>query len=100
MEMERHEVPTVFIRGHADPSDVAYVEAALCVALRSAPPLQYTVLIIDATTPHAVVEVEAGSLGGALEARGEADTVRRACDACIGAFVDQLSDAPATALPA
>jgi hypothetical protein len=100
MGMERHEVPTVFVRGHADPRDVQYVERQLCNALREARPVSYTVLYIDATPTRAVVEIEAGSVDGTVAERAEADTVRQAGDSCIGAMCAHLAVPTATALPA
>ena len=77
MGMERHEVPTVFVHGHAAPSDVGYVEDRLCAALHDTV-VRYSVLWID-TVGGAAVERATARIGEtfeALEARGVAERVQ------------------------
>jgi hypothetical protein len=87
----RHEVPTVFVHGHAVPSDVRYVEEQLVVALVTSSTVQYSVLWIDTIAAVDVtVEIEAGLTTGTVGSRVEGPTVRRAGDACIAAFLQRM----------
>jgi hypothetical protein len=86
--MQHHEVPTVFVFGHAMPTDVQYVEEQLCAALLGAPAVHYSVLRIDAAVPGAsIVEIEAEVDGGSVGARRTGTDVRNAGDASIADFV-------------
>ena len=89
MGMERHEVPTVFVHGHAAPSDVGYVEDRLCAALHDTV-VRYLVLRID-TVGGAAVEIEAGIATGPIGARASGPSVRAAGDTCVGLLLQRLS---------
>jgi hypothetical protein len=89
--MQRHEVPTVFVHGHAAPADVREVEEHLWVALLRAPALQYSVLWIETSTVEIRVEVEAGLRSGVINARGDGATVGAAGDNCIRRLMEQFS---------
>ncbi len=89
--MQRHEVPTVFVHGAAAPADVQYVDDQLCTALLAAPAVHYSVLRIDAAVPGAsIVEIEAESDLGRIDARCTGVDVRSAGDASIADFVERI----------
>jgi hypothetical protein len=81
--MERHEVPTVFVHGYADPTDVRYVEERLSAALLDAPAVRYSVLWIESGPPTVAVEIEAGASSGTISARMVGVSVRDVGDASI-----------------
>ncbi|MCU1430376.1 MAG: hypothetical protein JWL83_4376 [Actinomycetia bacterium] len=92
MGMERHEVPTVFVRGAAVPGEVAYAERELRLALLSARAVSFVVLSIDTEgVDPAVVAVEVGIDGEDIEARAAGATVRIAADLCIEDLIAHLA---------
>ncbi|MDQ1521623.1 MAG: hypothetical protein QOI55_2696 [Actinomycetota bacterium] len=87
----RHEIPTVFVHGHAAPNDVQYVEQQLIVALLNSSAVQYSVLWIDTVVSTDVaVEIEAGLVTGTVGSRVTGTSVRAAGDACIAAFLHRM----------
>jgi hypothetical protein len=95
-DMQRHEVPTVFVHGWADPLDVQYVEDRLCAALLRSPAVRYSVLWIEATTAPLMVEIEAGVGDDIVNERRSGTTVRNAGETCIAAFVRRIAPVVAT----
>jgi hypothetical protein len=86
MSMAHHEVPTVFVRGFADPHDVRYVEEQLTATLAHASAVRYSVLWIETVAIPIVVEIEVGAGDVAIGARADGPTVRAAGDACLVQF--------------
>jgi len=87
----RHEVPTVFVQGHAPPLDVEYVDAQFCDALLRTTSVRYSILWIDVIEPEPVmVGIEAGFAAGPVETHASGSDVRAAGDACIAAFLERV----------
>jgi hypothetical protein len=91
MGMERHEVPTVFVRGGAAPDAVRDVEASLVAALARTRRVTYSVLWIEADTPGEIaVEIEVGTTAGPVGARAEGSALRATGAACIAMLGERL----------
>lgn len=93
MGMERHEVPTVFVRGVAAPSDVGYADQRLQAVLLECPcAVRYAVLWIATDGVDGIeVEIEIGSADAPISARAVGTKLCDTADACLELLVDQLT---------
>jgi hypothetical protein len=95
MARTRREVPTVFVRGPADPGSVRAVEDALAEALTAIGAdvdLSYCVLWIETDAPRdVVVEIELGVPGGTVGARAVGATMHDAAMASIARVTADLT---------
>jgi hypothetical protein len=92
--LQRHEVPTVFVRGTVVPDDVQHVEDMLSAALFAAPDVHYSVLTIEASPDLVRVGVEAGVGADVVDEIGTGTTVRAAGEACMAAVRRRVEPVP------
>jgi hypothetical protein len=93
MRLEGHEIPTVFVRGHASPEAVRDAEARLqwlCAPLHS---VRFSVLWVEATPTACTVGVELGVGDQTIAVDGSGATVSVATGACMEHLRSALSDA-------
>jgi hypothetical protein len=92
MGMERHEVPTIFVRGFASPLEVAYADRALQVALLRARTVRYVILWVDVEgASPALVEIEVETDDSLVNASATGATVRAAADRSIAKLIADLA---------
>jgi hypothetical protein len=91
MGLAGHEVPTVFVQGHAPPAAVRDAETRLqrlCQPLRA---VRYSVLWVRAAPDRYTVGVELDVEEGAIEVDVTAATMQAATDACMERLAAGLS---------
>jgi hypothetical protein len=96
MSLAGHEVPTVFVQGHAPPAAVRDAEARLqwlCAPLHS---VRYSVLWIQADRDRYTVGVELGIGDRTIEVDATATTIQDATNACMDRVATAVSAPAAT----
>ena len=83
MEIRGHEVPTVFVRGHAPPAVVRAAEEHLRSLCEPFHTISYSALWIDSDARSCTVEVDLQVAGETIGCRGTGPTVQDATDACF-----------------
>jgi hypothetical protein len=99
MRLAGHEVPTVFVHGHAPPEAVRDAEVRLqrlCEPLHS---VRFSVLWVEADVGVYTIGVEIGVGDRTIEVDGSGATMRSATDACMEGLVAALSSAAMNLTP-